>query len=216
LLLASALGATDTCEDAASGREVNAALAEIEASIDPCSESAELTNLVREFRRCAGDGYRVCRDPRSERNFIQPGERKKGIPTTITWNPELETELERGCGGHANRPVLRDPIASLLHEVVHAVQDCQGLNPSEHELEAVRIENIYRRARGLCQRTRYGDELLPAGMTVACAPGNCYCTPADTRLETAAYDQNGRATTVFDSEVAGDLASPSTRLGAER
>jgi hypothetical protein len=197
----------DPCEDAATGAEVKAALAQIAAGIDPCTESAELTDLVREFRRCAKFGYRVCKDPHSERNFIEPGERTKGIPTTITWNPELQTELERGCGGQSNRPVLRDPIASLLHEVVHAVQDCHGLNPADHEFEAVRIENIYRRASGLCQRTRYGDEPLPAAMIIACEPGNCFCTPASTPLETAA---NFAATSSM-SEAAGDLASPAGR-----
>ena len=64
--------------------------------------------------------------------------------------------------------VTRDPTASLLHEIVHAVHDCEGLDPGAHELDAVRIENIYRRAAGLCQRTGYGDVPLPAAMVRVC------------------------------------------------
>jgi hypothetical protein len=59
--------------------------------------------------------------------------------------------------------------------MVHAVQDCHGLDPAQHEFEAVRMENVYRRARGLCQRTRYGDLPLPADMRVQCEPGQCTC-----------------------------------------
>ncbi len=82
--------------------------------------------------------------------------------------------------------MLRDPTASLLHEVVHAVQDCEGLEPSEHEFEAVRVENIYRRDRHLCQRTRYGEQILPAAMLVACEPGRCSCVGSGTNLAAAA------------------------------
>lgn len=173
-----ASSAAATCEDATTARDPNEALAQIERSIDPCGESAELRDVVREFRRCAPRGYRICLSLDSKRNLTDPGSEAAGLPTTITWNPELRTELERGCGGSAQRPVLRDPIASLLHEVVHAVQDCHGLDPVEHELEAVRIENIYRRARGLCQRTRYGEERLPTRMLVACDPADCRCRAA--------------------------------------
>jgi hypothetical protein len=81
---------------------------------------------------------------------------------TIGWNPALRSELEPGRDGDPGEPLRRDPTASLLHELVHAAHDCQGLNPGEHEFEAVRIENIYRRAAGLCQRPGYGDEPLPA------------------------------------------------------
>jgi len=54
-------------------------------------------------------------------------------------------------------------------ELVHALDACEGRNPCEHELEAVRVENVYRRAAGLCQRTRYGDVPLPASMTNYCS-----------------------------------------------
>jgi hypothetical protein len=66
--------------------------------------------------------------------------------------------------------MLRDPTASLVHELAHAAQDCSGLNPGEHELEAVRIENIYRRASGLPSgpvrqpaRTARDDHRVQAG-----------------------------------------------------
>jgi hypothetical protein len=107
----------------------------------------------------------------ADRNLFERG--------TITWNPDLRSELEP-----APDPVMRDPIASLVHELVHAAQRCAGLNPGEHELEAVRIENIYRRAAGLAQRTRYGDELLPPAMLRLCRPERCPCSippPADER-----------------------------------
>jgi hypothetical protein len=99
---------------------------------------------------------------------------------TVTWNPELRSELEGACDGDATRLVTRDPIASLLHELVHAVQDCEGLNPGEHELEAVRIENIYRRAAGLCQRTGYGAISLPADEIRICTSAMCSCLPPST------------------------------------
>jgi hypothetical protein len=208
LAFASAASAAGSCEAASAAGDVGAALKQIEASIDPCGESIEITNVVRQFRICAPRGYRVCRDPESARNFIEPG-LHEGIPTTITWNPELRTELEGGCGTQAEQPVLRDPIASLLHEVTHAVQHCHGLDPTQHEFEAVRVENIYRRAQGLCQRTRYGDERLPVSMTVPCEPGNCHCAPLEDGLRTAARDGNAPATDGSFAEAAGDLEAPS-------
>src|SRR5207244_3501709 len=93
-----------------------------------------------------------------------------------TWNPALFTAVEHGCGGNPAKPVLRDATASLLHELAHAAQDCDGLDPDAHELEAVRIENIYRRAAGVCQRTRYGEDRLPAEMVRICEPGRCLCS----------------------------------------
>lgn len=189
--------AASTCEDATTARDLNEALGQIEASADPCGESAELAYVVQEFRRCAPRGYRICLNLETKRNFTDPGIEAAGLPTTITWNPQLRTELERGCGGYSERPVLRDPIASLLHEVVHAVQDCHGLDPVEHEFEAVRIENIYRRARGLCQRTRYGEEHLPQAMLVACEPGHCHCASA-----------HPRGTVIGDQSETGDGTVP--------
>jgi hypothetical protein len=171
------------CEDAADQSTVAAAIAEIERSVDPCGESSEVREVLEQFRRCAHRGYRVCMDSRSERNFIERAAKPTdGAASTITWNPALRSELEWGCDGDPARAVRRDPFASLLHELVHAVQDCAGLEPAEHEFEAVRIENIYRRAGKLCQRTRYGDRPLPATMRIPCEPAACGCQPIDRTL----------------------------------
>jgi hypothetical protein len=174
-----------TCNPADAG-EVKAAIAEIERSLDPCGESAEVRDVLHQFSQCAARGFRICTDRRSERNFIERADGvADGVHATITWNPALRTELEWGCNGDPTRAVRRDPAASLLHELVHAVQDCSGLDPAEHEFEAVRIENIYRRARQLCQRTRYGEQPLPAAMLIPCDPGHCVCQPVQRSVASA-------------------------------
>lgn len=161
--------------------QVQEALRLIRESVDPCGESQEITNLLDGLARCTATAYQVCPNPTSRLNFFDRpvGARSRGLARTLVWNPTLRTPLEIGCDGDPARPVARDPVASLLHELVHAAQDCQGLNPSEHELEAVRIENIYRRAVGLCQRTRYGSELLPTHMVRSCEPSACMCSAAE-------------------------------------
>ena len=185
---------------AASDDEIAAALAAIERGADPCGETAVLREVVQQFRRCAVRRVRICADRGSERNFIERAAvHERGKPTTIIWNPALRSELERGCDGDPHKAVRRDPTASLLHELVHAVQDCAGLDPADHEFEAVQIENIYRRAHKLCQRTRYGNEPLPAEMQVACEPTNCRCgsagrvLAADSLPPASASTRNGRA-----------------------
>jgi hypothetical protein len=151
-------------------------VAEIERAVDPCGGSREVLSVLADFRRCDPSSYRICIDLRSVRNFVDPGIRDEpGHPTSLTWNPELRTELESSCEADPAQPVLRDPAASLLHEIVHVVQACNGLDPGALEIEAVRIENIYRRARGLCQRTRYGRRTLPSRAFVACDRDSCSC-----------------------------------------
>jgi hypothetical protein len=193
------------CADVRTRTDVGWALEEIERSIDPCGESAEVAQVIAQFRRCAASGVRICTDEQSERNFIERGNDPAGGGSTIVWNPQLRSQLETGCDGDPDRPVLRDPTASLLHEVVHAVQDCEGLEPSEHEFEAVRIENIYRRARRICQRTRYGEQRLPVTMLVACEPGRCGCNGSGGGLVAAAPAQPG------SRYPAGDTAAASKR-----
>ena len=134
------------------------AIRRIEESVDPCGETGAVRSVLRRLERC---GYDVRTSATAERNLFDR--------RTITWNPDLRSELEPACEDDPATPVLRDPTASLLHELVHAADDCEGRNPGEHELDAVRIENVYRRAAGLCQRTRYGDAPLPASMTRRCA-----------------------------------------------
>jgi hypothetical protein len=90
------------------------------------------------------------------------------------------------------------------------VQDCRGLDPVEHEFEAVRIENIYRRGRGLCQRTRYGQERLPSAMLVSCEPDNCLCSIAEPPLTTTAEDPIFTNLVRMDTASDGGLAGHST------
>jgi hypothetical protein len=164
-------------------RQVPEALARLRKSIDPCGESVRILAVLEKVEHCARKIYQVCASTSIARNvFDRPIERfGTRVPRTITWNPELQTELEINCAGDPSIPLLRDPTASLLHELVHAAQDCDGLNPGEHELEAVRIENIYRRAAGLCQRSGYGEMALPDAMVTACPTASpCSCsTPGD-------------------------------------
>lgn len=185
------LAAADRCDHAWTQPDVVAALADIQSSVDPCGQSGEIESVVQAFRRCAEKAYTICVNRESERNSIDRASADDGDRVYITWNPGLRTELQVGCAGDPYRPVLRDPHASLLHELAHAVQDCAGLDPNAYELEAVRVENIYRRAHGLCQRTAYGTQPLPPQMIMACEPGHCSCTstapnPASDTLQQAA------------------------------
>jgi len=167
LLLSSttALAAVVTCGQG-HDRSVTNALARIRAVVDPCGESRELPELLDELERCPAARYQICARTDVARNlFERPADERPGV---ITWNPELRSELEPTCESDPTLPVRRDPLASLVHEIVHAVHDCRGLPAGRLELEAVRVENIYRRAAGLCQRRGYGDEPLPAAMRRAC------------------------------------------------
>lgn len=182
LLVAVASGpapAAEQCGTAATLPVIAEAIARIEAAIDPCGETAELQAVLERFRQCAPDA-RLCIDSGAARNLTESRIGRR-TPTTITWNPDLRTPLEPLCAA-TGEPLRRDPTASLLHELVHAVQDCDGLDLSAHELDAVRVENIYRRAQGLCQRTGYGELPLPAARRIACAPGDCPCIPGDHTL----------------------------------
>jgi hypothetical protein len=207
-MTAASVARADPCAPPAAMPAVQAALTAIEATVDPCGEDVQLADLVRRFRRCTAGGVRVCLDPEATRNVTEYGTEHG---TTITWNPRLRTELEERCTTDPGRPVLREPVASFLHELAHAVQACEGLDPSDHELEAVRLENVYRRARGLCQRTRYGDVELPPGMLVACEPSHCSCRrPVDVAVRDGALPPTGGIG--GRRRAAGDLTrSPSGR-----
>ena len=161
-------------------QEINRAVGRIEAAIDPCGESAQLRAILDTVTQCRHQAYEVCTDRYSSRSvFDRPtGMHGEPLARTISWNPILRSTLEEECADDPTMAVQRDPTASLLHELVHAADDCQGRNPGEHELEAVRIENIYRRAAGLCQRARYGDEELPRQWRKSCAPHACACADA--------------------------------------
>jgi len=132
--------------------------------------------MLDDLQHCTRARYEICIDPTASRNlFERPDNDGFG---TITWNPQLRSELEDGCGSDPAGHVMRDPVASLLHEIVHAAHDCAGLDAGEYELEAVRVENIYRRAAGLCPRHGYGDDRLPLEPTKGCAPARCDCSAA--------------------------------------
>jgi hypothetical protein len=168
------------CDEAAQVLLVSA-LRTIERSVDPCGESLQLTRLQNSIQDAPAT-YRICTDLQADRNsFNRDADGSEANdPRNIIWNPALRTQLELGCDGDPTKPVLRDPIASLVHELVHAAQDADGLDPTEHEFDAVRVENIYRRAAGICQRAHYGSVSLPLQMVKACEPGECLCTaPAD-------------------------------------
>jgi hypothetical protein len=178
LLLSSPSAHAQSVTCGADADRIADALAGIRRSVDPCGESGQVLEVLEQFARCSAGRYQICTSTGIERNvFDRPTAASDELQrSTITWNPELRSELERGCDGDTAKPLQRDPAASLLHELVHAVQDCAGLNPGEHELEAVRIENIYRRAAGLCQRRGYGEEPLPPPMVRACTVGRCPCS----------------------------------------
>lgn len=174
-LLWSRSASAQVAECSTDGQRISEALGQIRRAVDPCGESAQLREVVDRLDRC---GYQICTSTDADRNFFDRPQRISGAVRrgTITWNPELQSDLEETCDGDRTRAVRRDPTASLLHELVHAGQECAGLNPGEHELEAVRIENIYRRAAGLCQRTGYGDARLPPEMVRTCRTGDCPCS----------------------------------------
>lgn len=196
------------CNTEAETPSIAKALLNIEQSVDPCGDSAEVIAVLQELKRCKKTSYRICSDPKIDRNtFDRPVDAdEQTLPRTISWNPDLRSQLELGCDGDPSKPVLRDPTASLLHELAHAAQDCEGLNPGEHELEAVRTENIYRRAAGLCQRQRYGDDPLPAEMVKICAAGRCPCShpndPGDQRArKQLASPESGAVTSSGDARL---------------
>jgi hypothetical protein len=151
------------CRRPADAVRVAAALDRIRRSVDPCGQSTEIVALLDRLGRCAHVRYEICTDTGAARNVFEHADRVDE-PGRIVWNPDLRSELERGCA--------RDPTASLVHEIAHAVDDCEGLSAGAFEAEAVRLENVYRRAAGLCQRTRYGDEVLPFA---SCDAGTCRC-----------------------------------------
>jgi hypothetical protein len=176
------------CRRAPDTRRIADALDRIRRSVDPCGESAEVLAVLDRVEHCVRSSYEICTSAESSRNLFDRPPRDQPQPRTITWNPELRSELERGCDGDPEKLVTRDPVASLLHEIVHALHDCEGLNPGEYEFEAVRIENIYRRAAGLCQRARYGEDRLPRDMLKVCTSGGCPCSiPEAPAAESAAY-----------------------------
>lgn len=175
LLIGSTAGARAElipCREPSDARRVEETLAQLRATADPCGESGEVTAVLDALAACRSARYEICVSAVADRSLFDRPLARDGV-RRIVWNPALRTQLEPRCdqGG----AVHREPTASLLHELVHAAHDCAGLDPGQHELEAVRIENVYRRAAGLAQRAGYGDEALPAAMRRICEPGACSC-----------------------------------------
>jgi hypothetical protein len=186
LLAVAAAAELVPCRRPADSVRIAQALRSIQESVDPCGQSPQVLRVMETLERCATARYEVCTSGESSRNlFDRPHDRHE--PRTIIWNPELRTELEPTCDLDPTRPVLRDPTASLLHELVHAAHDCAGLDPGAQELEAVRIENIYRRAAGLCQRGGYGDRPLAD----PCVGGRCAC-PGESLLRSPISERRRR------------------------
>jgi hypothetical protein len=149
----------------------------IRRSIDPCGESAQIVDMVDRFERCTRASYEICTDGTASRNLREPrGVDERG---TIIWNPALRSELRRGCDGDPARPVMRDPwrrcctsSSTRWTTAKDATRRRVSWRPS--------VEDVYRRAVGLCQRSGYGDQLLGAEARRACA------LPADSSSVAAA------------------------------
>jgi hypothetical protein len=99
----------------------------------------------------------------------------------IFWNPDSGARFWGTL-------LCADPVASLVHELYHALDNQAGVgfpkgegvlqknrtisNPDTNyiplsELDATNGENLYRRLNGLCIRTHYGSKMLPASDLVA-------------------------------------------------
>ncbi len=190
------------CREPSDARRVQEALARLRAAVDPCGESAEITAVLDVLAACRSARYEIRVSADAERNVFDRPNNPNRV-RTIVWNPELRTDLEPACDA-APAAVHREPTASLLHELVHAAHDCTGLDPGQRELEAVRIENIYRRAAGLAQRAGYGEQALPTTMRRTCEPGACSCGIPNTRaLPVVAAPLQARAT---DAVADGDIS----------
>lgn len=191
------------CRQPTDAARVGEALARLRGTADPCGESAEVTAVLDMLAGCRAGRYEICVTADADRNLFDRPNARDGV-RTIRWNPDLRSELEPRCAVRATA-VHREPTASLLHELVHAAHDCAGLDPGRHELEAVRIENVYRRAAGLPQRAGYGPDMLPALMRRACDPGACPCNVPEGGAEeqpatTARLDAKARFAPVADGD----------------
>jgi hypothetical protein len=197
------------CDDPADTHMITSALIAIEGSVDPCGESADLVATVERVKRCTAARYQICTSVTANRNlFDRPAAFWINERRTITWNPELRSELDADRHDVAGPSMVRDPYASLVHELAHAAQDCAGLNPGEHELEAVRIENIYRRAAALPQRRGYGSDPLPPAMIRGCTATECTCESPDGTLQARAGQRPGEPNASGSVQSSGDSAPP--------
>ena len=102
----------------------------------------------------------------------------------VFYNPRLNKQFP-GDG------VCVDPIAALLHELYHAFENQNGTLQANREdtsvngikkseLNAVNVENLYRRLHGLCPRTQYGAKKLPAQDLIGACPNQMLSMPCPT------------------------------------
>lgn len=151
--------------DAAFVQKVQAAIQAIKDANDPEGELRALIEALEMSANC-----HVIRQTDTEQgSHCKPDDPKKekdrsGTGTTIEWEAD-STDLY-------DTDVARDPTAALLHELAHAAAADQGLATDEtvpgpdgpidqDEQYAVVIENIYRDAVNIPERTKYGNRELP-------------------------------------------------------
>src|SRR4051812_26888186 len=71
------------CRDGADAARIAEALGRIRRSVDPCGESADVAGVLVRLARCPSA---ICTSVSADRNLFDR--------RTITWNPELPSELE--------------------------------------------------------------------------------------------------------------------------
>jgi Effector protein len=103
-----------------------------------------------------------------------------GTGSTTRWNANLILPYADG--------VNRDPTAALFHELCHAFEADRGvwdgsLEPATgirySEIQAIRTENAYRRAKGLPERKKYGRQDLPPKEAEDVAQASLSVNPPD-------------------------------------
>src|SRR5262249_13491257 len=92
------------CRRGTDATQIADALDRTRRSVDPCGESPQIVTLLDELEHCTRARYQICTDTTASRNlFDRAGADGLG---TITWNPELRSELEAGCGGDSASSVM--------------------------------------------------------------------------------------------------------------
>lgn len=159
--------------------QVNACLQIItETDVDPAEVLRQLRNSPRTTTIHETDANINSTDYTNSNDANSPaaGGTGNGSDTSIDWNPTNRTNEENGAGGQPATP--RDPCASLMHELRHALDGANGtrdprIEPpppapdgiKHNEIEACREENLYRKKHPpLPQRRQYGGRDLPSSV----------------------------------------------------
>ena len=145
-------------------KAVNACLDKIRADGDDAKSILQaLEDSARDHQIKPGNGVNgtVADDSKDSRSKDDGGT-GKGTTSTTEWDPTLTKPYADG--------VARDPCATLLHELRHALDADEGsmdyrrdpdTKIQNQELKASTAENRYRKNQGLPQRTMYGKTKLP-------------------------------------------------------